>query len=429
MFAANGSPRETPGQLRHWEPHNRYFQLGSEGPRVQKGRAPCCHAVVAWARPRACRLTRAGVRAASTRRCMRGNLGGASCCSPAPNPQRKAALPQSPDGHGGLRAPWGSGAALRSCSLPPPRLPRPAGSASRPARSSRSLAGPPPLARASHTSRLQPGVRAERPAGQRPPPWRGARGAAATPSPRGLEQPRRARAHPASSAGTPRASGPGGWRGLPGGRPLPSGSRDGGGCPHASIPAAGRWALRPRAPSGRAALPSRAVSAPAVAGGKFALPGARSTPPARQVPSRAPRPAAGAPRGQGCGRSPGARPLSPSLASSSPSAPAGAPGAYPARRPREASRRLRCILLRRRPLSPGWQARKASAASPPHAASANFPGAPGQSGSAPRAPAAALRLRSAPRPGRALPRCGSPGAPRTRALALTSPERLMSSPL
>lgn len=149
-----------------------------------------------------------------------GNLGGASFCPPAPSPQRKAALPQSPGRCGVLRARVRSGAALRGCSLGQPRSSGQAGSASRRVRSaSRS----PALRRslASHTSPLQPRVRAQRPAGQRLSPGRGARGAAVAPSPPApaarrtrARQPRRARAHPASSAGTPRTSEPGGCRAL-----------------------------------------------------------------------------------------------------------------------------------------------------------------------------------------------------------------------
>lgn len=59
-------PEETPGQLRKRETHNRYFHLRNQGPRVEKGRAG-----IAWVRPGAALQTRAGVPAASTRRCMR----------------------------------------------------------------------------------------------------------------------------------------------------------------------------------------------------------------------------------------------------------------------------------------------------------------------------------------------------------------------
>lgn len=110
--------------------------------------------------------------------------------------------------------------------------------------------------------------------------------------------------------------------------------------------------------------------------------------------------------------------LSPSTASSYPTA-------------RKASRRRGCIVLLLRLLlrllSPGWQERKAGAASPPHAASANLPSSPRPSRHAAphsrRRPAA--RLCAAPEA--ALPCRRSPRAPSAFALALTSPERHMSS--
>lgn len=95
----------------------------------------------------------------------------------------------------------------------------------------------------------------------------------------------------------------------------------------------------------------------------------------------------------------------------------------------EPSARVHPLLLRL--LSLGWQARKAGAASPPHAASANLPSAPGPSGpGAPRSrrcPAAQLASAPRPRPRAARLRI-PPGAPGALALALTSPERHMSSP-
>ena len=121
----------------------------------------------------------------------------------------------------------------------------------------------------------------------------------------------------------------------------------------------------------------------------------RSRPPVAPRLSSPAFPSQAAPR-TGVRTEPGPPVLSPSPAASYPTSPVPRARAYPARRPGKASRRRGCILLLLRLLSTGWQERKASAASPPHAASANFPSPPGPKGSgAPCAPAAALRLRSA----------------------------------
>lgn len=228
------------------------------------------------------------------------------------------------------------------------------------------------------------------------------------------------RAHPASSAGTPRASKPRGWRGPQVGdfSPLAPGKAAAGvphpksyqaargepwcpvrpGCTAQAVPALPRW-LCPRSRRGKVCAPGRPRRP------------ARSPPPLRGHAVRGSR----APRG-GVRAGPGPPFLSPSPASSYPTA-------------REASRRRGCIvLLLRRLLSPGWQARKAGAASPPHAASANLPSSPRPSGSAAprsrRRPAAPLC--AAPEAARC-PAADPPAPPVPRALALTSPERHMSS--
>lgn len=213
--------------------------------------------------------------------------------------------------------------------------------------------------------------------------------------------PRGVRAHLASSAGTPRASKPRGWRGPPGGRFLPSGSRDGGGgCPHTPSPTR-RPAVSPGAPSGRAvplrpSLPSRAGFAPAVAGGKFALPAARSAPPALHLPSGAMQFAAPEPRGEGFAPGRG-RPSShprPHLLTPLPGRRAvgeGASSSSSASCSRPAGRRGRPVR-RHRPMLPAR----------------TCPVLPGRADPPPRAPAAALRLRSAPRP---RPRCPAADPP------------------
>lgn len=375
-----------------------------------------CHAVVAWAHPGACRLTRAVLRAASTRRCMR-EAGAAppAALSPEPGPPKRGSAPTAP------RPPWGlAGEGGRGGGIAEPQPSQPgaggrAASASRPVRSrAPSASRSPTLPRAfwpSHTSTALASGRSllgEERAVQRR--LRDPRPPAARPThPR---YPRGVRAHPASSAGTPRASEPQDWRGPPGGRFPPSGSRDGGGVrPHTPSPTSGP-AVSPGAPSGRAVplrppLPSRAWLCPRSRRGKVCAPGrlrrpACSPPP---LPGHAVR-GSRAPRG-GVRARPGPPFLSPSPASSYPAA-------------KKASRRRGCIvlLLLLRLLSPGWQARKAGAASPPHAASANLPSSPRPSGSAAprsrRRPAAPRRAR-----GRALPRCRSPHAPSALARSLS----------
>lgn len=223
MFKGNipqGNPRPTPES----GTHNRYFDLRSEGPSVPKGRVPCCHAVVAGARPGACRLTRAGVPAASTRRCMRETWAAPPAAPQPPSPQRQAALSQTSARPGGLQARGDTGTALRSRNLGHPGSRGSAGSASRPVRcsarrASRSLALPGSFW-FPHTFPLRRRVRAERHAARRLPPWRGARGAAAAPGPpaSGKQPARPARDTPAEPAPTPRASEPRGWRGPPDGR-------------------------------------------------------------------------------------------------------------------------------------------------------------------------------------------------------------------
>lgn len=99
--------------------------------------------------------------------------------------------------------------------------------------------------------------------------------------------------------------------------------------------------LRPGARSGRGALCAPAHPQPP-RGGKFALPAACSPAPSRTLQGpRLPRP-----RGQGRELN-GHRPSSPPRPQSSPRE----PGTYPARRPRDASRRLRCVLVLFWPLS------------------------------------------------------------------------------
>lgn len=140
-----------------------------------------------------------------------GNLGGASFCPPAPNPQRKAALPQSPGRCGVLRARVRSGAALRGCSLGHPR-----------SRGQRlRLARPPPLSGLAHLPAPAPGP-SRAPRGAAPGSLeRSTRSSVSSESPSSssqpatrARQPRRTRAHPASRAGTPRTSEPRGCRAL-----------------------------------------------------------------------------------------------------------------------------------------------------------------------------------------------------------------------
>lgn len=354
-----------------------------------------CHAVVAWVRPGACRLTRAVLRAASTRRCMR-EAGAAppAALSPEPGPPKRGSAPTAP------RPPWGfAGAGGRGGGIAEPQPSQPgaggrAASASRPVRSSApSASRSPTLPRSlwpSHTSTALASGRSllgEERAVQRRlrDPWP----LAARPThPR---HPRGVRAHPASSAGTPRASEPRGWRGPPGGRFRPSGSRDGGGvCPHTPSPTSGP-AVSPDAPSGQAVplrppLPSRAGFAPAVAEGKFALPAACGAPPALHRPSRAMQFAAPERRGEGCAPGRG-RPFShprPHLLTQLPGRRAvgeGASSSSSSACSRPAGRRGRPVR-RHRPMLPAR----------------TCPVLPGRADPPPRAPAAALRLRSAPRP-------------------------------
>lgn len=426
-------PKTTPGQLQKRETHNRYFHLRNRGLRVEKGRAG-----VAWARPGARRQTRAGVPAASTRRCMRETRAAPpAALNPELGPPKRSCPPTVPGPLSGLA---GAGGGIAEPQPPPPLAPA-APQGRPPARSAAAcpappLADPPRLASGpGRPPRLLPRVQTERPAGQRslPREERAVRRWLGVPRPREARapRPRPLAAEPAPTLPaaplrhaprSPRAAGPSACV------ISPLGSSDIGGCPTSQfLPAGGRALRLPGAPSGQAAplwtpLLSRTGCASAVAGGKFALLAARGAPP---VSTSLPEPGA-----RRRGAEPGPPVLSPSPAAPYPAAPTRRARAHPERQPRKASRRRGCILLLVRLFTAGWQARKAGAASPPHAASANFPTPPGQSGfGAPRAPAAALRLRSAPspRPRAALLRI-PPHPQRTRALALTSPERHMSSP-
>lgn len=162
--------------------------------------------------------------------------------------------------------------------------------------------------------------------------------------------------------------------------------------------------------------PSSVGFAPAVTGGKFALPAARGAPPALHLPSPAMQFAAPEPRGEGCAPRWG-RPSShrrPHLLTPLPGKRAvgeGASSSSSSACSRPAGRRGRPVR-RHRPMLPAR----------------TCPVLPGRADPPPRAPAAALRLRSAPRPRpRAAPLQIPPRPQCTRALALTSPERHMSS--
>lgn len=222
-------PEATPGQLRKRETHNRYFHLRIQGPRAEKGRAG-----VSWARPGACRQTRARVPAASRRRCMR-ETGAAppAALSPEPGPPKRGCAPTVPGPPRGLAGAGGRGDVTAEAKPPPawcPRLGR-VGLLPGPQRRAQrqTLADPPRLASGpSRPARLLPGVRAERPAGRRflgeeravqcrlgvPRPEQPARPA---------RDPRhRAGAHPAGSFWTLRASKAWGRWGPPDGRSRPS---------------------------------------------------------------------------------------------------------------------------------------------------------------------------------------------------------------
>lgn len=204
-----------------------------------------------------------------------------------------------------------------------------AGSASRPVRSGAPRASvrdprpsPPGSFPAPSPRQPLPRVRAKRPAGKRLPPRRGSSGAAAAPSPPASASP----AEPARTCtlpGTPRASEPGAGR------------------PSRWASSALRWPCRPSScrravsarprpaglhRSGRARLPRGGV--PAGAGGKFTPAAARGGPPARHLAFPAMQHAAGAPRGEGCGRS-GAAGLPTPARISSPRCPAGRPRGSP----------------------------------------------------------------------------------------------------
>ena len=211
----------------------------------------------------------------------------------------------------------------------------------------------------------------------------------------------------------------------------PVGSSDGGGCRTPQFLPASPWALSPGAPSRGAAplwtpLTSRAGYASAVAGGKFALPAARGSPP---VFTCLPKP--GSPEDRGADRAGAARPLA--LARS-----------FLPHFPGPARPGLPCA-----PAREGKPSARVHPPPPPPALN-RLAGAEGQCGvTAPcrqrelpqssRAERLRCPLRSRRRPaaplrdrGRALPCCRfRPPHLRpqcTRALALTSPERHMSSP-
>lgn len=375
--------------------------------------------MVAWLRPGVCRLTRAGVGAASTRRCMRKTRRRLLLLS-APNhdPQRQATLPRSPDRGITVASGRGGGGAAPQPLPPGLRLLGRIGLPSGPQRRAPRLRPrPPPLA-----PRLVPGPQPS------PAPASGPSGAARGEAPAsaagvercrggsespGLRQPRGARAHlhAARDAASLRARGrpalqvgelgpavavppqflpAGRERSAPAGRAAPLRTRP---PPSRRCPRRRRGKVYARRRPGRPAgspprLPGHAARGwGAPRGGVREERGRRSSHPSPHL--LAPLPGR-APPGLTLRAGPGHLAVGDGTSSSS-SATAAAAACSTA-----CARRL--------------AGAEAGAALRPHAAGANLPSVPGPSAPGPRA-AASPRLRSAPPRGRALPRCRRPAPP------------------
>jgi hypothetical protein len=298
---------------------------------------------------------------------------------------------------------WHCGAAASAAPVPATRQGRPPGGSTGSPSASHCLSLPGSLPALQTSLAPAPGPSSAPCRRAAPSSWAGsARCSGSSESP-GLEQPaRQARDTPAGPAPTPQVTPgrrapqiPEAGRGLSGGRFRPSGYNDRGGecLPLSSPPHPSSYrethkhcawvtvwqGCAAQVPAQVAPALTRAASPPQ-SPGESLCPGLPGAP--RSLSTSAPgpcNPKLGAPR-TGVRTKPWSPVLvpSPGLIIFPPMPQPGAPRAYPAPWPLEASRRRGCILLLLPPALPGWQAREAGAASPPHAASANFPTAPGR---------------------------------------------------